>query len=106
MTDAEEERIIGADFKAKRAAERRLSCLESKRAAMQENIELMSRAFDDDVVVDSFDGNILRTHDGKFEDRQHTPIVCPSAQDIFDLVKEIAATQSKIAEIERRLERV
>lgn len=106
MTDAEEERIIGADFKAKRAAERRLACLESKQATMQENIKLMSRAFDANIVIDSADGNTLHTHDGKSVDRQHTAIICPTAKDIFDLVKAIAATQSKIAEIERRLERV
>ena len=60
MTDAEEDRIIGADFKAKRAAERRLACLESKRAAMKENIELMARAFDAEVVH-------------RFRRRQHAP---------------------------------
>ena len=106
MTDAEEERIIGADFKAKRAAERKLACLESKRAAMKQNIELMSHAFDVGTVVDSVDGNTLRTHDGKSIDRQHTAIVCPTAEDIFGLVREIAATEHKIAEIERRLAKV
>ena len=106
MTDAEEERIIGADFKARREAERRLACLESKRATMKENIALMSRAFDSGVVIDSVDGNTLRTHDGQMEGRKHTPIVCPTAEDIFDLVKEIASTEQKIAEINRRLDKV
>lgn len=106
MTDAEEDRIIGADYKAKRAAERRLSCLESKRATMIEKLELMSHAFDAEVVIDSVDGNTLHTHDGKPVERQHTAIVCPAAEEIFDLVKEIAATQRKIAEINQRLDKV
>ena len=72
MTDPVEERIIGADFKAKRAAERKLACLESNRAAMRRNIELMSRAFNSEIVIDSVDGNTLHTHDGKPTDRQHT----------------------------------
>ena len=106
MTDAEEERIVGADFKAKRVAERRLACLESKRQTMRENIELMSRAFDASVVIVSVDGNTLHTHDGQTMDRQHTAIVCPTAEDIFGLVKEIAAAEQKVAEINRRLDRV
>lgn len=106
MTDAEQERIIGADFKAMRNAERKLACLESKRAVIKRNIELMSRIFDRGVVVDSVSGNTLHTHDGSPVDRKHQAIAIPRADEIFSLIKEISNTQREISEIEDRLSRV
>ena len=106
MTDSEQDRIIGSDFRTKRNAERKLSCLESKRSSIKRNIDLMSRVFDADVVVDHASENTLHTHDGAATDRKHQSIVVPTAKEIVNLMNEINETLREISEIEQRLARV
>ena len=59
MTDTEQDRIIGADFRAKRNSEWKLACMESKRASIKNNTGLLSKVFDRSVVVDSVTENTL-----------------------------------------------
>lgn len=106
MTDEEQDRIIGSDFRAKRDAERKLACLESKRAKIQKNIEMLSGVFSDAVVIDSASENTLHTHNGASINRQHRSIVVPTASDILELVREIEDTKQEIKEIEQRLSKV
>ena len=105
MTDSEQDRIIGSDFRTKRNAERKLACLESKRASIKRNIDLMLRIFDADIVVDHASENTLHAHDGAATDRKHQSIVVPTAKEILDLINEIEETQREISEIEQRLAR-
>ena len=105
MTDSEQDRIIGSDFRTKRNAERNLACLESKRASIKRNIDLMLRIFDADIVVDHASENTLHAHDGAATDRKHQSIVVPTAKEILDLINEIEETQREISEIEQRLAR-
>lgn len=106
MTDEEQDQIIGADFRARRNAERKLACLESKREAIKRNIKLMATVFDDGVVTDSVSGCTLHTHDGASTNRQHQVIVFPSANEVLELVREMDETRREISEINQRLAKV
>ena len=106
MTETEQERIIGADFKAKRDAERKLACLQSKKAMAKKNVEATLGILDGQGVLDSITENTLHIHDGKAIDRKHKAITFPAANDVFELMKEIEATEREIAEIDQRLAKI
>lgn len=106
QTEAEQKRIIGADFEAKRDTDRNLACLESKRGSIKKNIGPLSRALDGSMVLDSVSENTLHTHDGAVEGRPYQSVVVPSAKEEFALAREISDTKHEISPIEQRLAKV
>ena len=106
MTESEQERSIGADFIAKRAAERLLACLEGKKARMMQSIDLMKRLLGGHGIIDAVAENTLHLHDGAISDRQHWRIDFPTAEEVSELLRSIGDTEAKIKEIESRLGKV